>query len=785
MTRYRSTAATALASALLVVLGGTTACAAATGAATPATQVQPVRVESATIVPRPQSIQPAAGSYLVDARTPVRAQGEAAARVAAQFTGLLGKTTPLALAADAGNAKGGIVFRLAPAGADTSPEAYTLDISPTGIVVEAAGERGLFYGAMSLWQLLAGQQAGAVSLPAMHVEDAPRFAWRGLMLDSARHFWSVEQVKSLLDAMAVHKLNTFHWHLTDDQGWRMEIKRYPKLTEVGSCRAPAGQAGVGPDGKPHLYCGYYTQAQIRDVVAYAAARHITVVPEIDVPGHAQAAVAAYPEHGVVDGPTQPSANWGVNPYLFNPREETLQFLENILAEVLEMFPGQYIHIGGDEAVKYQWQASPAVQAHLRALGLKDEEALQSHMLKRLETFLEDRDRKLIGWDEIIEGGLPPQATVMSWRGIEGGIEAATHGHDVVMAPSHTLYLDFLQTNLPDEPPGRPKFTPMQKIYAFDPVPAQLDAAQRKHVLGVQANLWTEHTRTFERLQHNVFPRLSALAEIAWTPLERKSYDDFLARLPAQLQRYRALGIAYGQTALSVAMKRQDDRVAGKVTVELSNPLSYRDIRYTTDGSAPTAQSASYGAALTLAVPTVLTAMAFHEGRPLADAPSSWTFDAASLLTRTDKTLAQCPQGGRLLLRLEDDNPIDGPRANFDVTIFNPCWLWEDAQLQDIASVKVRAGRIPYNFGLLREEEARRGWRRPVARHGEFEVRAGCQGPVLATVPLPAQAGKDGFIELEAPLRKGPETIADLCMTFSGDTRPQMWVLQQLTLQPGS
>ena len=775
------------ASALTAALAVALACAfpAAAGTPTAVVQAQTVEVQGTPLIPRPVSVQPAQGRYTVDAATAVFASGEAAT-VAGQFVALLGDTTPLRLAGPKASGSGrasGIAFRLVPATAGASAEAYSLQIGPRGIVVEATDERGLFYGAMSLWQLLAGQQAAAVSLPAMRVDDAPRFSWRGFMLDSARHFQSVEQIKTLLDAMATHKLNTFHWHLTDDQGWRMEIKRYPKLTEVGGCRAPAGEAGRKPDGTPNLYCGYYTQEQIRDVVAYAAARHITVVPEIDVPGHAQAAVAAYPEHGVVDEPTEPSHNWGVNPYLFNPGEQTLEFLENILAEVIELFPGPYVHIGGDEAVKYQWQASPAVQAYIRELGLKDEEALQSHMLKRLERFLESHDRKLIGWDEIIEGGLPPQATVMSWRGIEGGIEAATHGHDVVMAPSHTLYLDFLQTNLPEEPPGRPKFTSMQKIYAFDPVPAQLDPAQRKHVLGVQANIWTEHTRTFERLQHNVFPRMAALAEIAWTPLERKSYDDFLARLPAQLQRYRALGIAYGQTALSVAMKRQDDRAGGKVTVELSNPLSYRDIRYTTDGSAPTAQSASYGAALTLPVPTELKAMTFVDGKPLTDAPSRWTFDAASLLTRTDKTLAQCPQGGRLLLRLEDDTPLDGPRDSFDVSIFNPCWLWEDAQLQGIASVKVRAGRIPYNFGLLREEEARRGWRRPVARYGEFEVRAGCEGRVLASVPLPRQAGADGFIELEAPLRKGPETITDLCLTFSGDTRPQMWVLDQVTLQP--
>jgi len=768
-------AATMLAS--LVALGG---CSSGNDPTVATAQAQTAEVSGAPLIPRPVSLQLGEGRYTVDNATGIHAQGEAAGHVAAQFIELLGRTTPLQLKTTNGAA--GISFRLVEAAEGASPEAYVLDIGNDGIRIEAGDERGLFYGAMSLWQLLAGQQAGAVSLPAMHVEDAPRFGWRGLMLDSARHFWSVEQVKSMIDAMAVHKLNTFHWHLTDDQGWRIEIKRYPKLTEIGGCRVQQGDAGRKADGSPNLYCGHYTQQQIRDVVAYAAARHITIVPEIDVPGHAQAAVAAYPEHGVVDGPTEPSHNWGVNPYLFNPSEETLQFLEGILTEVIDLFPGAYIHIGGDEAVKYQWQASAQVQALIRELGLKDEEAMQSYMLKRLETFLEAHDRKLLGWDEIIEGGLPPQATVMSWRGTEGGIEAATHGHDVVMAPGHTLYLDFLQTDLPGEPPGRPKFTPMQKIHAFDPVPEQLTPEQRKHVLGVQANVWTEHMRLFERVQHNVFPRMAALAEIAWSPVEGKDYDEFLTRLPAQLQRYKALGIPYAQTALSVAMQRRDDRANGTVTAELSNPMGYADIRYTTDGSAPTAQSPAYDGPLTLPVPTTLKAAAFFDGRPLADAASSWTLDAASLLSRNDKTLAQCPQGGRLLLRLEDDNPLDGPRENFDVSIFNPCWLWENAQLQDVASIHVRAGRLPYNFGLLREEEARRGFRKPVAAHGEFEVRDGCEGPVLASVPLPEAPGADGFIELDAPLHAPANNVANLCMTFSGDTRPTMWVLKQVTLQ---
>ncbi len=773
--RWWSLAGTA-ALALLAACGERPA---ATDAATPPGPIE-IRAERLPLIPQPASVKVGEGRFTLDADTAVIGEGQAAT-VARQFIDLLGRTTPLKLR-DAAAADGApaIVFALDASAAQSSPEAYSLTVAPEGVRVSAADARGLFYGAVTLWQLLSGEPGDAVSLPALVIDDAPRFGWRGLMLDSARHFQSIDEIKSLIDAMSLHKLNTFHWHLTDDQGWRIEIRKYPKLTEVGGCRIPAGEAGVAGDGQPRRYCGHYTQDQIREVVAYAAERHITVVPEIDVPGHAQAAVSAYPEHGVVDGPTSPSPDWGVNPYLFNPADETLAFLEDILAEVIELFPGRYIHLGGDEAVKHQWKQSPKVQAHMRSLGIASEEAMQSHMLKRLEKYLEDHDRRLIGWDEIIEGGLPPQATVMSWRGIAGGIEAARHGHDVVMAPGSTLYLDFLQTDLPDEPPGRPAFIPLQKIYDFDPVPTELDQAQKKHVIGVQANVWTEHMRLFPRVQHNVFPRLSALAEIAWTPQDRKDYQDFLARLPAQLQRYRALEIPYAQTALSVAMTHHEDRQAGKVTVELSNPLGYDDIRYTTDGSAPTAQSPRYEGPMALALPATLQAAAFFDGRAVASQANAWTLDDASLRSRTDKTLAQCPDSGRLVLRLEDDNPAEGPRETFDVTIFNPCWLWPDADLHGVASVKARIGRIPYNFGLDKDEANRR-FRKPVAAHGEFEVRAGCDGPVLATVPLPQDAGADGFVELEAPL-KATSPRADLCVTLSGDTRPRMWVLNRLTLQ---
>ncbi len=368
------------------------------------TAVQVHAAGAPSLIPLPASYQADGGKdFVLKDAARVGGNDEASRRVAAQFVELLRQNGGPTLAVAENASKAQIRFRLDPS-ATKPAEAYTLKVSNTGIDVSASDDRGLFYGAVTAAQLLTDQTPGEVA--AATITDAPRFVWRGLMLDSARHFQSMDEIRKLLDAMAQHKLNTFHWHLTDDQGWRMEIKRYPKLTEVGSCRVPLGDAGRDPaTGEPRRYCGYYTQAQIREIVAYAAERHIQVIPEIDVPGHATAAIAAYPELGVTGRKLAIDNQWGVFPNLFNTEESTLQFLENVLLEVIDMFPARYVHVGGDEAVKDQWIASPRVQEHMRRLGLKDEMEMQSHMIKRLEKFLEQHDRRLIGWDEILEGGL--------------------------------------------------------------------------------------------------------------------------------------------------------------------------------------------------------------------------------------------------------------------------------------------------------------------------------------------------------------------------------------------
>ena len=738
-----------------------------------------------SLIPAPASMQPGAGTFALAADTPLQGEGEAALSVARQFATLLAQGRDLVLepTAASGETRRGIVFRLDPTRAAAGREAYLLEVTGDGVSVSAGDAAGLFYGAMTLLQLATLDDAGQVALPAVRIEDAPRFGWRGFMLDPARHFWSVDQVKQVIDMMALHKLNTLHWHLTDDQGWRVEIKQYPKLTEVGACRIPSGDGGIEPaTGQPRRYCGFYTQDQVRDVVAYAGERHITVVPEVNVPGHATAAIAAYPELGSTDRRLVPSSEWGVFPNLVNAEEETYRFLENVIAELIPLFPGTYFHVGGDEAVKDQWEASARVQQRMREVGATTEMEMQSHLVARLEKFLAGHGKRLIGWDEILEGPLPAEATVMSWRGIEGGLKAARAGHDVVMSPSSDLYLDYLQTSSAHEPPGRPATITLKQVYDFEPVPAELEA-NRGHILGLQANLWTEHTRTFERLQHHMFPRLAAVAETGWSPEARKDYADFLQRLPAQLRRWQRWNIGYALTPFQVDAVAEDDRTAGTARVTLSNPLGY-EIRYTTDGEEPGADSSLYSAPVDLSLPAKLRAAAFFEGRPLAPA-RGFDWDAASLLSRSDEQLAVCPEGGALLLRLEDDGPADGERAIFNTDIFYPCWQWNGAQLDGITAVKVRAGRIPYYFQLAHDEPARR-FEPARSAHGELDVFAGgCKGQRVASVPLPAAPGADGFLELDAELPPDLSGRQDLCLRFTGDSRPQMWVLDRVSLQPAT
>ena len=399
----------------------------------------------------------------------------------------------------------GIVLRFERKHIRLGPEGYRLTITPQQVHISSSGPAGVFYGMQTLLQLMPpeiyrkGHGAKADwSSPCLVIEDRPRFAWRGAMLDVSRHFMPLKFLMRFVDTLSVHKMNRFHLHLSDDQGWRMEIKKYPKLTEVGAWREETLKGHYRD--KPHRYDGvrhggFYTQNELKSLVAYAAARHVTIVPEIEMPGHAQAAIAAYPELGNTGKPLPVRTIWGVNRNIFNAEEETILFLEDVLTEVLEVFPGPFIHIGGDEAPKDQWKASEKAQARIAALGLKDEDELQSWFIRRMDAFLVERGRRLIGWDEILEGGLAPNATVMSWRGNQGGITAARAGHDVVMAPTHSTYFDYYQAPAEREPLAIGGFLPLEKVYTFDPIPAELSDEEAKHILGTQGQLWTEYIKT--------------------------------------------------------------------------------------------------------------------------------------------------------------------------------------------------------------------------------------------------------------------------------------------------
>ncbi|HEX7759404.1 MAG TPA: family 20 glycosylhydrolase, partial [Caulobacteraceae bacterium] len=446
-----------------------------------------------------------------------------------------------------------VVFVRAPA---MAKEAYALEVGGDRARITAADGAGLFYGVASLWQLMTPDDArGAVSIRAVKIEDQPRFAWRGLLLDSARHYQSPAFIEQMIDWMTLHKLNVLQWHLTDDQAWRLQIPKYPRLTQVGAWRAPtAADSQVDPKtGKPLPYGGFYTAADVRRLVAYAEARGVTIVPEIEMPGHALSAILAYPELGSAGpAPSGIQGDWGVFPYIYNYDDHTFAFLEDVLTEVMALFPSRYINIGGDEAVSDQWKASPQVQARMKALGVANEAALQGVFLQRIETFLNAHGRRLVGWDEILGDGLPADATVMSWHGVYGALAAARAGHDAVLAPSPVLYFDHRQSDLEGEPPGRGTVVTLKDVYGFDPAPGALTEDERRHILGLQANVWTEHIRTPQRVEAMTFPRAAAVAEIGWSPAAAKDWPGFLARLPGEIRRYKALGLHADESALALA-----------------------------------------------------------------------------------------------------------------------------------------------------------------------------------------------------------------------------------------
>ncbi|VAW15864.1 beta-glycosyl hydrolase [hydrothermal vent metagenome] len=428
-------------------------------------------------------------------------------------------------------------------------EGYRLNVGREGIFISANKPAGVFYGIQTLKQLLPVETGSkGLPIPAVEIEDTPRFQWRGNMLDVGRHFFPVSFIKKYIDILAMYKLNIFHWHLTEDQGWRIEIKKYPELIEISHWRdqTVVGHARWSYEYDGIGYGGFYTRGQVKDIVKYAADRFITVVPEIEMPGHSSAALAAYPGLGCTGGPYKVQERWGIFEDVYCAgKEETFKFLQDVLDEVCELFPSRFIHIGGDECPKKAWEKCPDCQKRIKDEGLKNEHELQSYFISRMDKYLTSKGKRLIGWDEILEGGLAPQATVMSWRGIKGGVEAAKQGHDVVMTPTTNLYFDYYQSqNRDNEPLAIGGFLPLEKVYSYEPVPEELTPEEAKHILGAQANLWTEYVATTKKAEYMLLPRLCALAELAWTPKEGKDYTDFLIRLDTDYKRLEMAGINF-------------------------------------------------------------------------------------------------------------------------------------------------------------------------------------------------------------------------------------------------
>lgn len=501
------------------------------------------------VIPKPVNLEMSTGRFLINQDTKIYAAEELSTE-ADFLAGMLASASGAEIAIEdtQGDEERGIYLRLVDS--VESEEGYVLNVDYEKITVTARTPKGVFYGLQTLRQLMPAEtettSVSELTIPAVSIKDEPRYSYRGMHLDVARHMFPVEFIKTYIDLIAMHKMNTFHWHLTEDQGWRIEIKQYPKLTEVGSVRK---ETMVEKNFDPYVgdgeeYGGFYTQEEVKDIVAYAQEKHITIIPEIELPGHSLAALAAYPEFGNDTGPYEVATSWGVFHQIYAPKEETFEFLENILTEVMELFPSEYIHIGGDEAPKTEWEQSAQAQEVIKREGLKDEHELQSYFIQRIEKFLNSNGRQIIGWDEILEGGLAPNATVMSWRGIDGGIAAAKQKHDVVMTPNSHLYFDHYQADPKSEPLAIGGFSPVEHVYSYDPTPEELSEEEAKHILGAQANVWTEYMRSSDYVEYMILPRMSALAEVVWTPAESRDWEDFKGRLTELAKRFDELGLNY-------------------------------------------------------------------------------------------------------------------------------------------------------------------------------------------------------------------------------------------------
>lgn len=621
------------------------------------------------IIPAPVSLNRETGHFTLGPGTPLVLAGQGLEPSAAFLNDYLeryyGFRLKVSTAPADSNARGALVLGYRALGYPLKG-AYTLSADPDRVVIMGGDAPGVFYGIQTLIQLLPPSPPqdphGPLDIAAVKISDHPRFGYRGMMLDCARHFFDTAFIKRFIDYLALHKMNTFHWHLTDDQGWRIEIKRYPRLTEVGAWRDSTliGHYGDQPRRfDHHRYGGFYTQDQIRDIVRYAQQRYITIIPEIEMPGHSMAAIAAYPELACQEGTYAVRSIWGVNDTILCPTPYTFRFYEHVLTEVMALFPGRYIHIGGDEAPKSTWKASPFCQALMKREHLKDENELQSYFIHHMEKFLNAHGRDIIGWDEILEGGLAPHATVMSWRGEEGGIAAAKQHHDVIMSPTTYCYLDYRQSKNSDSLTIG-GYLPLEKVYSYEPYAKELDSAEQSYIRGVQGNVWTEYMAWPSKVEYMIFPRMEALAEVAWSPRSRRNYADFSRRLLTQFRRYALWGASYAKAVFDIGVSTKAS-AGGGLELSLTPWPAQAVIRYTLNGQAPTAEDAVYHAPLHLEADSRLRAVPFLDDTPLTQGIDR-RFEV-NKATGRPVTLATPPSGryqGQGAFTLVDGVRDDGP-----------------------------------------------------------------------------------------------------------------------------
>ena len=579
-----------------------------------------------------------------------------------------------------------------------SPEAYRLVVGEKQIIIEGADEAGVFYGVQTLHKSIPvdTEKINAVHFPAVEIIDYPRFGYRGMHLDVCRHFFPLEFIKKYIDLLALHNINRFHWHLSDDQGWRIEIKKYPLLTEIGSKRSETviGRNSGEYDGIP--YGGFFTQEEAREVVEYARRRFITVIPEIDLPGHMLAALTAYPELGCTGGPYEVEKTWGVfEDVLCAGNEKIYTFLEGVFDEIIDIFPSEFIHVGGDECPKTRWEKCPKCQEKIKQLGIKGDKehpkefVLQSYVISRVERYLNSKGRQIIGWDEILEGGLAPNATVMSWRGVEGGIEAAKQRHKAIMVPTSYMYFDYYPTrNTENEPLGIGNYVPLEKVYSFEPIPAELDKSEHRYIIGTQANLWTEYVLSPEHAEYMVLPRMAALSEVQWTMPEKKEYETFLPRVYEMMFRYEKLGYNFGTHAIDIEAEVTDHPETGTIELQLKT-FDNASIYYTTDGSEPTVKSTRYEAPVIIDKTTEVRAMVDRKLKHSKEYKQTFNFNKATLknVQLDSPTHRSYTSAGPIVLvngKRGGDSHTNGEWLGFYNTDFNA--TVDLGEVQEISSV---------------------------------------------------------------------------------------------------